>query len=71
METKIWFSPKEKKPKNFQKIAFIPVTESDEQSFIWEGLYIETEDMYFVGFGDESDHFYFSSKIESWSNLIN
>jgi hypothetical protein len=70
MKAQNWFSPKEKKPTNFQKIAFVPVTESDEQSLVWEGIYIESEDMFFVGSDDETDHFYFSRNIESWSNSI-
>lgn len=69
MEKIIWYSPELKKPENLQKIAFKPIIESDEQDVTLEGLYIESEDMFFVGFEDSSDHFYYSWGIAFWKNL--
>jgi hypothetical protein len=69
MEKVIWYSPDVKKPLDGQKIAFKPITESDEQDLTYEGLYIEKEDMYFVGFEDTSDGFFFSWGIAFWKNL--
>jgi hypothetical protein len=62
MEKIIWYSPDVKKPLDMQQIVFKPLKDSDEH----EGIYIESEDMYFVGLEDASDHFYFSWGIAFW-----
>lgn len=64
MKEIVWYSP-EIKPKDNQKIRF-SVKDND---LILEGLYIESENMFFVGFENESDEFYFSWQIEKWCVL--
>lgn len=63
MET-IWKSPKIK-PKDNQKVKFKP--KNSEK--IYEGLFIEQEDMFFVGFENQSQNFYFSQFIEKWTDF--
>jgi hypothetical protein len=69
MKKIIWYSPDVQKPLDRQKIVFKPITDSDKQNLTYEGIYIESEDMYFVGFEDASDHFYFSWGIAFWRTL--
>ena len=69
MEKIIWYSIDVEKPKDMQKIEFKPITELDEQNVTYQGIYIEKEDMFFVGFEDTTENFYFSWGIAYWRNL--
>lgn len=62
MQVTVWHSP-EIKPHNNAKIRF----KLKDDDSIYEGLYIEQEDMFFVGFDNESEHFHFTWKVEKWS----
>jgi hypothetical protein len=67
-----WIKIAEGKPKNLQEIQFklkTDVLNSTYSNLVKNGLYIESEDMFFVGFEDESDEFYFSWSIEHWRPL--
>jgi hypothetical protein len=68
-----WIKITEGKPSNLQKIEFIvniPCSDKKDVKDLKKGLYLESEDMFFVGFEDESDEFYFSWSIESWRPLF-
>lgn len=69
MEKIIWYSPDLKKPIDGQKIAFKPIGQGDEQEITYEGLYIEKEDMFYVGYDDCSEWFFFSWDIAFWKKL--
>jgi hypothetical protein len=62
---KNWIDPKLQKPLNNQKILFATLDFKE----INVGVYIEKEDMFFVGFRDESDHFYYSQYVNKWTSL--
>ena len=55
MEKTIWYSPDVKKPYDNQVVAFKPITEQDEQDVTYEGIYIESDDLFFVGFNSTGD----------------
>lgn len=64
MKVEFWHSA-DIKPQDNQKIRFKTYVSAQ----IYEGLFIEKEDMFFVGFGDKSDDFFFSFQIEKWQQL--
>jgi hypothetical protein len=68
-----WIKPTEAKPKDGQKIEFKVNNEKLKSNFSHsekKGLYIESEDMFFVGFENESDDFYFSWYVLCWRPLV-
>ena len=69
MEKTIWYSVEVKKPNNLAKVEWKLNTELDEQNTNYQGLYIEQEDMFFVGFEDSSEEFYFSWGVAYWRYL--
>jgi hypothetical protein len=54
---------KETRPKDKQKVSF---TGEDGESY--EGMFIDSEDMFFIGFEDSGD-FLYASQVESWKPL--
>jgi hypothetical protein len=62
MEKIIWYSPEVKKPYDQQKVVF---RTSLGKEFV--GLFIEKEDMFFVGFEEQGD-FLFSQEVEFWKD---
>jgi hypothetical protein len=62
MEKIIWYSPEVKKPFDQQKVVF---RTSLGKEFV--GLFIEKEDMFFVGFEEQGD-FLFSREVEFWKD---
>ena len=54
---------KELRPKDNQRVSF-----TDDNGEKHEGIYIEDEDMFFIGFDDTGD-FIFASQIDSWTPL--
>lgn len=59
---RIWKSP-EIKPKDRQKISF----KTKDSKKIYHGLYIQEEDMFFEGFGNESEDFFFTWGVDCWA----
>lgn len=57
-----WKSPNEMLPKDNQEICF----KTKKSKVIRYGLYIVKEDMFFIGFENESEEFYFSKDILCW-----
>lgn len=63
MKKTIWYSTEVIKPKDEQKVLF-KTTDNKELA----GIFIEAEDMFFVGFQDSGD-FYYSFDVEFWRVL--
>lgn len=53
----------ETRPQDNQKVLF-----TDEEGNEHEGLYIEDEDMFFIGFDDTGD-FLYAMQVQSWKPL--
>jgi hypothetical protein len=45
-----------------------PLKFTDEYGYVWEGLYIKKEDMFFIGFEDIGD-FRFSFQVTEWEYI--
>ncbi len=52
-----------KKPKDNQKVRF-----TDFNGKTYDGLYIQSEDMFFIGF-EESGDFLFRLQVKSWKEI--
>lgn len=65
METIKWYSPEVKKPYDNQVVEFKPTAEMDEQDVTYEGLYIESDDLFFIGFAERGD-FIHSPFVAFW-----
>jgi hypothetical protein len=66
MEKIIWYSIEVQKPKNLQKIEWKLITPFEGIHNDKQGIYIEKEDMFFVGFEDSSNEFYYSFAVAYW-----
>ena len=66
MEKVIWYSTEVQKPKDLQKIEWKLITPFDGIHNDLQGIYIEKEDMFYVGFEDTSEDFYFSWAVAYW-----
>jgi hypothetical protein len=64
MKVTFWHSA-DIKPEDNARIKF----KKYDSPEIYEGLFIKKEDMFFVGFENESDNFYYSQFIEKWALL--
>jgi hypothetical protein len=63
-----WFSTELAKPKDQQKIKFKPIIDDTVcDNITYTGMYIEKEDMFFIGEENEGD-FLFSSQVLFWAN---
>lgn len=60
-----WFMTEIVKPKDMDKIEFI----TKGLKTIERGFFIESEDMFFGSFEDETDNFFFSDSVEFWRPL--
>ena len=60
-----WFETKNVKPNDMDKIEFIPKGRKKIES----GYFIESEDMFFGSFEDETDNFFFSDSVQFWRPL--
>ena len=65
-----WVKPSKQKPNDLQKIEFIPKNRLALNGKIEKGVFIESEDMFFGSFEDETDNFYFSEYVAFWRPLI-
>lgn len=64
-----WYSVDQKKPKDGQKVAFKPLLgDFDIDDITYEGFYIKSEDMFFIGFEDKGD-FLFSFSVSFWKTI--
>ena len=64
-----WYSVDVNKPADGQKVAFKPVLgDFDIDDITYEGVYIEKEDMFFIGFGEDGD-FLFSFQVSFWKSI--
>jgi hypothetical protein len=64
-----WLDPKKSKPAELQLVAFYATKDFNLPPTIYEGVYIEKEDLFFIGFADSGD-FFFSRSIHRWIPLI-
>lgn len=64
-----WYSVDAKRPEDGQKVAFKPLLDDfDVDDITYEGIYIKSEDMFFIGFEDEGD-FLFSFGVSFWKTI--
>ena len=56
METIKWYSVELQLPKNGQKVTFKPTENNNANNLEFDGIYIKSEDMFFIGF-EETGHF--------------
>ena len=70
METIKWYSVELQLPEDGQKVTFKPVDNNANNSLDIHGIYIKSENMFFVGF-EETGDFYFASRIAFWKNYDN
>ena len=65
MEKIIWYSVDLKLHEDGQKVTFKPTENNNANNLEFDGVYIKSEDMFFIGFENEGD-FYFSNRVAFW-----
>jgi hypothetical protein len=65
MEKIIWYSVDLELPLDGEKVTFKPIKNDKKDSLEFHGIYIFSEDMFFIGFEDEGD-FLFSNQVAFW-----
>jgi len=64
-----WYSIDLIKPQDAQKVAFKPLLcDFDTDDITYEGMYIQKEDMFFIGNGETGD-FLFSFQVSFWKTI--
>jgi hypothetical protein len=65
MEKIIWYSVDLQLPQDGQKVTFKPTENNNANNLEFDGIYIKSEDMFFIGF-EETGDFLFSSQVAFW-----